>query len=259
MKLLFGVFALIFAVSVEAKILVVTDIDDTLRLTNRNYASYPEQLKNIMRTDMPFSGMKHLIRAFDGQEAVIYYVTAAIEPLIEFGEEFLEDNRFPQDNHFFFRMWWEEAEEFKVKTISGLIKKENPDTVILIGDNGEKDPAAYARIQEIFPNTHVYIHFLYKGGKSAEIPEAQFGYVTAAEVAADLEHKGIFYPKESRYVMTAVEHDLLSGDSFLLNLVLPDWSDVTAQDISLIYSRPFVLSEMSHKIIESVKYQLLKL
>ncbi len=242
-----------------AKTLVVSDIDDTLRHTNRVYGSYASQLHNIMRTDLGFSGMKELLVTLDSKGATIYYLTAAVEPLIEFGEEFLEDNNFPQDSHFIHRYWWEETEAFKVESILYLIEKEKPDQIILIGDNGEKDPAAYGQILARYPHARSYIHLLFKGGGAAPVPQDQFAYISSAEIAVDLEAMGMVSPEESRYVMAVVEKHLSSKDTFLQNLVLPEWSDITKDDIASAYAREFSIEAQSKSMFLNIGQLLLNL
>lgn len=258
-KILIVFFSISISWTSYAKTLVIADIDDTLRVTNRLYASYTEQLSNIADMDMPFSGMKELMVSLDQSGAKIYYLTAAVQPLTEFGEDFLEENHFPQDHRFVFKMWWEETEAYKVKNIRELIQKESPDTVILIGDNGEKDSAAYGRIQAEFANTHVYIHWLYKGGSSATIPESQVAYITAAEIVADLEHNQVYTSTQGREVMTKVLSDLVSGQQLAQYLVLPYWSDITADDVRLLFSKPYVVEPETQSVFDNIGRELLKL
>lgn len=252
MKHLLLSFVLFVSFTANAKTLVVVDVDDTLRVTNRLYGSYTEQLDNVLDMEMPFSGMKELMLAFNGQDASIYYLTAAIDPFNELGLAFLEHNLFPQRSHFIYKPWWADTEDYKVSEVLNLIQKENPDTIILIGDNGEKDPAAYGRIQSMFPHTQVFIHHLYKGGYSAEIPSQQVGYVTTAEVAAYLEERGVFTTYQSHYVMRAVQSDLHSNSMLKHYLVLPYWSDITDGDMTAIYSRPFAITNDSLQMLLSI-------
>ncbi len=238
------VVSLLFSFSAHAKTLVVTDIDDTLRVTNRVYAPYAEQLQNILNLNLPFSGTKVLMDVFHEKKAKIYYLTAGIEPITELSEAFLEYNRYPQSYRFLHKEVWQDTEDFKVSEILRLIKKEKPDTVILIGDNGEKDPAAYARVQAVYPQVQVYMHYLYKYGTSVPVPETQVAYVTTAEIAAHLEHQGLFMPEDTSRVMAAVWGDLNSSVE-KQQLVLPPWSDVNEDDIATLADFPFTISDSS--------------
>lgn len=247
--------SLFITATVEAKTLVIADIDDTLRVTNRVYASYTEQLENILNLDMPFSGMKELMDVFHSQNAKIYYLTAAVEPLDKISEAFLEHNAFPQSYRFIYKEWWQETESYKVNEIRRLINKEKPDIIILIGDNGEKDPAAYSRIQEMYPQAHVFIHYLYKYGTSVPVPQNQIAYITTAEVAAHLEHHGIVSPELSTYVMDVVWRDL-NASLPAQQLVLPVWSDVDQSDVASLFAFPFVVSDSSHQYLELIMSDL---
>lgn len=250
------ILSLLFSFTANAKTLVIADIDDTLRVTNRVYGTYMEQLNNILNLEQPFSGTKALMDVFHAKKATIVYLTAAVEPITEVSEAFLYHNGYPQNYRFIYKEIWQDTEAFKTAEILALIKKEKPTEVILIGDNGEKDPAAYARVQEAYPSTQVYIHYLYKYGTSVPVlPEGQVGYITTAEVAAHLEHQGVLTAQESSSVMNVVWEDL-NASLPEQHLVLPVWSDVNEDDVATFFSYPFVISESSNQYMTKIMADL---
>lgn len=249
----------VFSLSAQAKTLVIVDIDDTLRVTNRVYGSYSEQLDNVLNFDLSFSGMQELMATFDRQGAQINYLTAAVAPLDELGRTFLEYNDYPQTDNYIYKSWFDDTEEYKVAECRRLIKKHKPDSIILIGDNGEKDSAAYGRIQGQFPGVQVYIHYLYKYGTSIVIPYNQVAYITAAEIATFLEERFTLSAVESQKVIAKVYSDATSSDELNKYLVLPYWSDIYGEDIVALYSRPFSVTTETKASLQELGNVLLTL
>jgi phosphatidate phosphatase APP1 len=227
-------FAL-FSELVFAKTLVVADIDDTLRVTNRLNAGWLQQLDNARDPSLMFVGMDLILESLSQDGATIFYVTAAISPLDELSKNFLRYNQLPQRDNFINKGWFNNTEDFKTEAIAELIRTENPSQVILLGDNGEHDSAAYARVAKNFPNTVIFIHKLYEGEPSASVPLDQSVYLTGADLAASLEQLGFLSNATAKDVADQTLQYLNNKNTNLL--VLPDWAEVTENDISRVYDQ----------------------
>ena len=224
-----------FSQSAFCKTLVIADIDDTLRLTNRLNAGWLEQLNNARDPSLMFVGMDLILESLSQEGATIYYVTAAIAPLDELSKKFLKHNRLPQRKNFINKGWFNNTEDFKTETISELIRAENPSQIILLGDNGEYDSAAYARIAKAYPNTHVFIHKLYEGEPSSPVPSDQSIYLTGADLAVSLEQLELLSSQTALQVLNTTQIYLNETNTDLL--VLPEWAEITEQDLSRVLTQ----------------------
>lgn len=232
MRSFFLILIFLFSQFVHAKTLVISDIDDTLRWTQRVGSSLFEQLDKAKDSRLIVYGMNDILNTFDKNNAKIFYVTAAVSPLDKLSQNFLDQNSFPQKNNFINKGWFDDTEKFKVKTISKLIQKERPDEIILIGDNGEADSAAYAQIARNFNNVFIFIHKIYEQSPSVQVPQDQFIFLTAADLATTLEDLQIFNSNESRFVLENVRSYLSANTS--ADLILPNWLEITEHDVERV-------------------------
>jgi Uncharacterized conserved protein (DUF2183) len=244
----------LFAQFAFCKTLLVADIDDTLRLTNRLKAGWLEQLDNAADPSLLFVGMDTILQGFSQDGATIFYVTAAISPLEMFAENFLDYNQLPQRENFVNKGWFNNTEEFKAETIQQLIDEEQPTLIVLLGDNGEADGAAYDQIQKQNPNVYVFIHDLYDGGSSSPLLENQYPFLTGADLAVSLEALGLSSQKISMDVLAETMLSLQSAES--LQLVLPDWADVTLNNVSQIMQQSASASLASQQGLEQIFIKL---
>lgn len=133
-----------------ASTLVVTDIDDTVKVTdvlNKKNAVY-----NALFSKAEFSGMSELYRTMNLPGTTFFYVSGSPKILDERIEEFLEFNKFPQKANLILKKNLKiNTFDYKVEAITNLIKETNPDKIILIGDDTEYDPEVYEAISKAFP------------------------------------------------------------------------------------------------------------
>lgn len=188
-------FTLFLSFSLHAKLLVVSDIDDTIKSTQM--LSSARAFRNLFKDQNSFLKMSTLYKLIEEENdlAVIAYVSNAPKGFIASEHrEFLRANAFAQRENFFNRNWgdvWGDdnaPENFKVRTITSLIQKHAPTRVLLIGDNGEKDIATYREIENKFPEIEVitYIHTVYGIREGKPLLEGQKPYVTALDLAIGL-------------------------------------------------------------------------
>jgi hypothetical protein len=235
MRIWLAMTALIFSSTCWGqKTLVIVDIDDTIRLTHRK-SSLWEQLQNVSDPGTAFYGMREILEGFDSQNAAIYYVSGTIAPVSDFSAGFLYANHFPQLENYFYRGWFEDTKEFKIRMISELSVNEGADRIIMFGDNGEQDSAAYLKIAEQHPNTTSYIHKIY-GSDGVDIPNNQFLFLTAADLALQLYLSGDLEESSAQKAILAVNEGLALEDPFYWQFVFPDWADISMVDIERGFS-----------------------
>jgi hypothetical protein len=158
-------------------VIVVTDLDDTIKETNVN--NHAEARANtLLRPFRPVEGMPELYRAWQaagGARVHFHVVSAGPWQLHEPLRRFTEEAGFPP-------FTWDmrcvdatdpqaiveetvEADparllEFKLQALRALMTRWPSQHVVLVGDSGERDPETYARILAEYPARvdAVYIH-----------------------------------------------------------------------------------------------------
>ena len=153
-KNLIFLFVLIFSVnSIKAKTIIISDIDDTLK--NAHVLDNLDLLLFAFKTKNLFKGMPKTFSFLQRElNANIFYVSNAPKNLMgRSHRKFLTRNSFPRGEIFLRDEY--SRETHKIKTITNIIKEQNPTRIILIGDNGEHDPKFYNLIKEEYPDIEV--------------------------------------------------------------------------------------------------------
>ncbi len=140
---------------------VVSDIDDTIRVSNVRDKS--EMLKGTFL--LPFvavPGMADLYRSWQRRPAVrFHYVSASPWQLYEPLSTFFESEGFPPASYHLKEFRWkdsrffnlfESGEVYKPETIEPLLLRFPKRRFLLIGDSGESDPEAYGELARKHPN-----------------------------------------------------------------------------------------------------------
>lgn len=207
-----------FALGAEAKtrVLLVSDIDDTIKVSH--ILNWGGKLTRAANVSTPFRGMAELYRLIKQQDLLstqIVYLSNAPEriagmPLMDISHRsFLSLNNFP-----FGEMELRENlqdKQHKIRTLRRLMGELKPEVVILFGDNGEKDPEVYNQFyKEYSKETKIFsfIHQLYSSKSALYLPDfvlekgsviypEQIGYVTPIEVSYVLKSSGLI--SESSY------------------------------------------------------------
>jgi phosphatidate phosphatase APP1 len=150
-----------YVVPADGRPLVVSDIDDTVLITG-----VKERLKMVGRTLIGdptdrevVDGMPQLLKALVGDEAPVFFVSTSPWNLYQRladtlayhdvppGPMLLSDWGFGSK-----QMLVRPALEYKVETISGVLDDFPGRHVVLVGDSGQHDLAAYLAIAEAYPN-----------------------------------------------------------------------------------------------------------
>ena len=251
-KLLFAILLTLgTALLYGREIVLISDVDDTLKRTHvlGNFSGGPS-------FDNDFTGLNTLYQILacrknigdigadqpciqtideaDPEQTGVYYVTAAPSFLNYWGRKFLKKNKFPAGYFFYKPNWGDSSYTFKVETIKGILEDYEDEVVevVLVGDNGEKDPAIYDAIAQHFQNSklHIttYIHLIYAySGLYEETGvkplEGQKMYLTAVDLAFDFYLKDWIHASDVMVVYHEVMRKLNSSDSDEVKKVIPGW------------------------------------
>ena len=252
-KLLFAILLILeTALLYGREIVLISDVDDTLKRTHvlGNFsggASFDNDFTGLNTLYQILACRKNIgdigadqpciqtIDEADPEQTGVYYVTAAPSFLNYWGRKFLKKNKFPEGNFYYKPDWGDSTYSFKVETIAEILKDFYDDEeveVVLIGDNGEKDPAVFETISQQFQNSKfkisTYIHLVYAyAGSYKEIgvkPKAgQKMYLTAVDLALDFYLKDWIYTNDLMMVYYDVMEKLNSSDSDEVEKVIPGW------------------------------------
>lgn len=158
----------------EAGIIVISDIDDTIKITavgDRNATLRNTFLQPFKAVD----GMAELYRRWEGtNQAEFFYVSASPWQLYGPLADFIRDNHFPPGAFFlktvdikdktFFALF-QSPDQYKPGVIEPLMKRFPRRKFVLVGDSGEQDPEIYAALAQKFPEqvSQIYIRDLSPG------------------------------------------------------------------------------------------------
>ncbi len=273
MKNLFFAMAIIITpVSIKAKTMIISDIDDTIKISHILGYKF-----SALRMKKEFTGLSALYNAFicnkeESQKKRTYcknnrglvhsdkrwvnYVTGAPGRLQVFGREFLSLTSYPQGVVKGKGSHSVGTHEFKRSEISNIIKNTNMNSYILIGDNGEHDPIAYYEASQKFPkkDINMYLHKIYsldnnedEVGKKLE--KNQVPYLTASDLAVHFYKKKLIEEKDVLRISKLVLSDLQHPDNF--ENVIASWFRCT--DFFNEYDYPKVtLKEKTLDILRQV-------
>lgn len=179
---------LLFGVSAKAVTLIVSDIDDTIKVSH--VLSTLDSAWNLPRVRNEFYGMAALMTALS-EDATFYpnYLTNAPEIIGGFHKRFLEINKFPE-GRLFLRSG--SSETHKLRELRKMRDETKPETFILIGDNGERDVEFYDTFKKETKGTEffTFIRYLYspinKDEKGKPVRPSQIGFVTMIDLALAL-------------------------------------------------------------------------
>jgi len=245
------------------KMILISDIDDTIKLTrivNRGHMT--SELENAFNAHGAFVGMAQIYSMLNASGVEIDYVSGAPRLISHLPNDFLEDSRFPSGPVFLRSNPFSSTENFKVSTIRGILQKNLGVPVILIGDNGERDCASYGRIKEdpaVGSMVHgIYIHKLYEGPPSMTPLKGQHIFVTAGELALALHADALLSTDQLREVLVAVRDGLASTDSITRNHTLPAFAEIREADVEAAFGQKWPQDEVAEQLLRDLKSRELK-
>lgn len=233
---LFLFFASLLAHAQPAPLIIVSDIDDTIKISRIvSHGHFIDLLKNV-NAQVPFAGAPELYRELAQKGVDFKYVSTAIPEVAFWGSNFLRDNKFPKGPFLYRDNLRIHGEDFKTKTLRRIMR-ENPNAhFIFVGDNGERDVGAYARMQadpEFAGRIDdVFIHKIYDTAPAKILAPGQKPFLTYAEVALAFAQKGLISADEARTIVKDVAQklELRNGAS-----VLPYFAEVRSRDVKEIF------------------------
>lgn len=157
-KFLLGLI-LLTGLPARAVTLVVSDIDDTLKVSH--VLSTLDSAWNLPRVRNEFYGMADLMAAVvEDPNSAPVYLTNAPTIIGGFHKRFLSINSFPGGT---LLLRQGSADTHKLTQLRKMRKEARPDKFILIGDNGERDSEFYDTFKKETKNTEIltYIRYLY--------------------------------------------------------------------------------------------------
>jgi hypothetical protein len=178
---------LFFIFTAQAKTLVISDIDDTLKISH--VLNLGDALSNAYRTKNVFNDMAKVFHSIaKSDETVFGYVSNAPHfALYKSHKKLLTGESFPRGTLHLHKLKTKK-EEHKIKAISQLIDAHRPDKILLFGDNGEKDIHFYREVKKKYPGVEakVFIRHVYDENKIS-YQQDEYPFVTPVEVYSSLE------------------------------------------------------------------------
>ncbi len=176
MKIL--LFTLLFSFNSFAGVTVISDLDDTIKITNAGDTG--SAAWNGLFSDKVFTGIPEFLRATKGFSDSLFVVSAGPKLIKSRVLSLLRKHNIEHDGVYLRTIPGKEGKlEFKVRTVLEIMEK-TPNDVILMGDDVDLDPEVYTEILKQHPTRvlGVYIHNV----KDRSIPEAFTKYWTSFDL-----------------------------------------------------------------------------
>ena len=168
-----------FIVNPGSNYIVVSDIDDTVLVSHstKTLKKLRVMMSKNALTRSPFEGVAAFYRALnkpeEGEERPIFYVSASEWNLYDLLVDFFEDKKIPagplllSDVRLSLFSIFRSGKKYndKVERIKDLFEHYYLHNFILIGDSGQRDPAIYMKMAEMYPSRVKAIYIRYIGRK----------------------------------------------------------------------------------------------
>lgn len=138
---------------------VVTDIDDTIKVTDVNSRRRMLQ-RTFAEQFVAIDGMAKIYQNWSQQGALFHYVSSSPWQIFDSVYQFLIDEQFPMGSMHLkwfrlrdeiFKRWQILRRKSKGGIIRTLIRRLPERTFVLVGDSGERDPEIYAKLASKYP------------------------------------------------------------------------------------------------------------
>jgi phosphatidate phosphatase APP1 len=193
----------------------VTDIDDTVKLTDVAHKS--DAFLRALFSRKAFAGVSTLFREISAQndEAVLYFVSGAPHVLRKPLVEMVVKNQFPRPWMLSLRELSVPTPDFKIAKIGAILDSLPQDAeLLLLGDDGERDPETYAAIRAKYPDrvAGTYIHRI----QGRSLPAGELAYDTPMDIALAEMENGNLSPEQAVRVGNAVLAESQNDDEKLV-------------------------------------------
>ena len=207
--------------TVYSKTLIISDVDDTIKMTDVLGSKKTIFFNGVFR-EKAFNAMSELYQQLDKPDTIIHYVSGSPKIIRMRVEDFLEENDFPQTSNLTLRnRLSDNTATFKLAAIQNIIAAENPEKIILIGDDTEHDPEIYAAIAQYYP---IQVEAIYiRSIRNKQLPELHVmkSFFSAVEIAAYEMLKGVMDKRELKDVANAYIYRFGSSGVFIKNRYCP--------------------------------------
>lgn len=262
LKLVIAIISLFLYSNASPKIIVISDIDDTIQDTQLKpgdlsfwgqVAHKAHLVKNIMKSHDFFIGLPNVYQSLASNGIEIRYVSGAPKLISGVPEKFLQSSGFPMGALSLRPSTEISTEDFKVEEITRIIEQFPEAHFILIGDNGEKDVTVYHRIRS---NPQIgsqiaatFIHRLFPTNIGEALLPEQRPYLTAADLAIQLHQRGWLNANQTREVVKNVEQGIDSRFHAIRRRTLPDFVRIKTDELSFFRQ---LVSQMPDSLMQEL-------
>ncbi|MEQ1876928.1 MAG: App1 family protein [Bdellovibrionia bacterium] len=246
-SLLVGILITFFSAHSGAQVIVISDIDDTIQLTQIKPSAptvtaravrYWNLLINVFRSHDSFTGMSATYTFAASESVRFHYVSGAPQRLERLPSKFLQTSGFPVG-----KLWTRPStavptKDFKIRKIREIMNADPLVEVILVGDNGEYDTEVYEEIS----NDPVLgrrvkatlIHDLYPESVGKPLRPGQKSYFTAADFAVSLHQVGVLQESQLAAVFGLIEQGLNSRFGVIRDRTFPSFARLERKHVDLL-------------------------
>lgn len=177
----FIILSISLTANVSAGIRVVSDIDDTAKITN--VGSVTQSFWNGLFSTESFTGMSDLYRVFSKERGYKFdYVSGAPQVIRWKVQKFLRNGKFPEGGvHLRPVVGVGGLRDYKFQVIKGIFDRNPNDKFILVGDDTQKDSDVYDDIFRYAPDRVLAIYI--RRITDRRLPPSAYPFVTAFELA----------------------------------------------------------------------------
>ena len=217
---------------------IVSDLDDTLKITNVSDLS--EAVRNALFSKKAFKGMPDLIQEMSHYSNSTYILTASPKVLNSRVTKFLDFNKISyQDLYMRSLLGQSDKKAYKLAVVRKVLTLSD-DNLVLIGDDVEIDHEVYTQIRAENPDrvTAIYIHKV----KNKKLPVKVKGFFTAYDIARMEYQAGRMSLLQA---LTIGKNILLTKD---FSDVIPDFSYCPKSDEDFESTRLSALTLLTNQI-----------
>lgn len=171
--------SLVFSFNVFAGITIVSDLDETIQITNSGSAV--GAVTSAFKKNRTYTGIPEFFQGTENYVEKVYVISASPTILRRKIRTALNNDGIRHDG-IVLKEWtkFEDRLKYKVRKIKELMENSNND-FLLLGDDVGDDPEVYAEIKRLFPGRVVesYIHVI----KNRKVPSNVVTYYTAHDLA----------------------------------------------------------------------------
>ncbi len=162
-----------------AAITLVTDLDDTIKITNSGREV--DGTINVLFSKKVFTGMPEFIQGVKAYTDEIHVLSASPTVLRKFIDEAFKLHNIEVDSIILRNLLRRQSKiEYKVQELIKLLNQNPGDDFILIGDDVGQDPEVFDEIQRHYPNRVIasYIHVI----NDRSLPKTSIPYWTTFDL-----------------------------------------------------------------------------